>query len=41
MKEWIKNIALEVEIRCYKCGGNGKHEESSQGYVTSGKICSI
>lgn len=28
------NIELGGEIRCYKCGGEGKHEE---GFVTSGK----
>lgn len=31
------NIELGGEIRCYKCGGDGKYEEGFQGYVTSGK----
>lgn len=31
------NIELSGEIRCYKCGGDGKHEESFEGFITSGK----
>lgn len=31
------NLSEETEIRCYKCGGDGKHEEGFQGYVTDEK----
>ncbi|MCK9224935.1 MAG: hypothetical protein M0Q02_07605 [Candidatus Muirbacterium halophilum] len=32
------NLSEETEIRCYKCGGDGKYEKGFEGYVTGGKI---
>ena len=39
VEEYKENSIIELggEIRCYKCGGDGKYEEGFQGYVTSGK----
>ncbi|MBS4069591.1 MAG: hypothetical protein WC279_12415 [Sulfurimonas sp.] len=39
IEEYRKNPNIELggDIRCYKCGGDGKHEEGFEEYVTYGK----